>query len=264
VRDGRPGRHAPRLATRVGDDALGRALLAFWRSEGVDVAHVGIDPDAPTGIYVNERVAEGPHRFDYHRGGSAASRLEPEDAGSALVHGLAVLHVSGISLVVCGAATAAAVEGARDVGASISFAVNHRPALGGDPEQVLAAARAADVVFVSDEEAELLLGTADVQGVRDALGATPREVVVTAGANGAAVGAGGEVHDVPAPAVVAVDAAGAGDALAGAYLAARSRGEEPEAALRRGVAAAALSCRAFGCARSYPSAREVDALIAAL
>ena len=253
-----------RLATRVGDDALGRALVAFWSSEGVDVAQVRVNPDAPTGIYVNERSAGGSHRFDYHRRGSAGSRLAPEDAGCALVDGLAVLHASGISLAVCGAATAAALEGARAAGASISFAVNHRPALGGDPEQVLAAARAADVVFVSDEEAELLLGTADAQGVRDALGATPREVVVTAGANGAAVATGGEVHDVPAPAVEAVDAAGAGDALAGAYLAARSRGDEPEVALRRGVAAAALSCRAFGCARSYPSAREVDALVAAL
>jgi 2-dehydro-3-deoxygluconokinase len=78
-----------RLASRVGDDALGRALLSFWRSEGVDVGHVRVDPDAPTGIYVNERRAGGSHRFDYHRRGSAGSRLAPEDADSALVEGLA-------------------------------------------------------------------------------------------------------------------------------------------------------------------------------
>ena len=69
---------------------------------------------------------------------------------------------------------------------------------------------------------------------------------------------------VPAPSVEAVDAAGAGDALAGAYLAARLRGLDPAEALRRGVAAAALSCRGFGCALSYPPAAEVEAVAAEL
>jgi 2-dehydro-3-deoxygluconokinase len=249
-----------RLAARVGDDALGRALLAFWQAEGVDVGHVRTDSDAPTGIYVNERTPCAAHRFDYHRRGSAGSRLAPEDIAPAFLDGLDVLHASGISLAVAGAATAATVERARSAGASISFAVNHRPALRGDPEVVLAAARAADVLFVSTEEAELLLETSEVEEVRDALGSGPREVVLTAGAEGAAVAAGEEVVTVRAPRVDAVDAAGAGDALAGAYLAARMGGLEPRAALARGVAAAALSCRAFGCALSYPRVAEVETL----
>jgi 2-dehydro-3-deoxygluconokinase len=125
---------------------------------------------------------------------------------------------------------------------------------------VLAAARAADVVFVSTEEAELLLETSDAEEVREALGSGPGEAVLTAGADGAAVAARGEVVTVRAPRVDAVDAAGAGDALAGAYLVARMGGLEPRAALARGVAAAALSCRAFGCALSYPPAAEVETL----
>jgi 2-dehydro-3-deoxygluconokinase len=205
-----------RLAARVGDDALGRALLAFWQAEGVDVGHVRTDSDAPTGIYVNKRTPCAAHRFDYHRRGSAGSRLAPEDIAPAFLDGLDVLHASGISLAVAGAATAAAVERARSAGASISFAVNHRPALRGDPEVVLAAARAADVVFVSTEEAKLLLETSDAEEVLEA--------------------------------------------LAGAYLVARIGGLEPRAALARGVAAAALSCRAFGCALSYPPAAEVETL----
>ena len=36
-----------RLAARVGADALGRALLAFWGAEGVDVGHVRIEADRP-------------------------------------------------------------------------------------------------------------------------------------------------------------------------------------------------------------------------
>ena len=249
-----------RLAARVGADALGRALLAFWGAEGVDVGHVRIEAGAPTGIYVNERTPGNAHRFDYHRRGSAGSLLAPEDIAPAFISGLAVLHTSGISLAVVGAATAAAAERARAAGALISFAVNHRPNLDGDPEAVLAAARRADVVFISAEETELLLETSAIEEVRGALGPGPSELVITLGANGAAIAAGSEVLTIRAPAVDAVDAAGAGDALAGAYLAARIRGLDPEPALRRGVAAAALSCRAFGCALSYPAGAEIEAL----
>ena len=134
-----------------------------------------IGAGAPTGIHVNERTPGNAHRFDYHRRGSAGGLLAPEDITPAFISGLAVLHTSGISLAVVGAATAAAAERARAAGALISFAVNHRPNLDGDPEAVLAAARGADVVFISAEEAELLLETSAIEEVRgSALGTTKR------------------------------------------------------------------------------------------
>ena len=73
----------------------------------------------------------------------------------------------------------------------------------------------------------------------------------------------GVQEEVTAPPVEVVDAAGAGDALAAAYLCARLEGAEPRAALERGVAAASLSCLAHGCALSYPDAASVVALTAA-
>jgi 2-dehydro-3-deoxygluconokinase len=249
-----------RLAARVGDDALGRALLGFWEGEGIDLDYAHRDGRAATGIYVNERARAGGHRFDYHRRASAGTLLAADDVVGSFLDGLEVLHTSGISLAVAGAATAAAVEGARAAGISLSFAVNHRPALGGDPGAVLTTARGADIVFVSAEEAELLLARSTLEDVRAALAPGPREVVLTTGAEGAEVAYDGGVATVAAPAVDAIDAAGAGDALAGAYLAARVRGTDPRRALRTGVAAAALSCRAFGCARSYPTGGEVEAL----
>jgi sugar/nucleoside kinase (ribokinase family) len=60
--------------------------------------------------------------------------------------------------------------------------------------------------------------------------------------------------------VPVVNAAGAGDAVAGAYLASRLRDEPPPAALRHAVAAASLSVQRDGCAASYPAAAEVAAL----
>jgi sugar/nucleoside kinase (ribokinase family) len=83
--------------------------------------------------------------------------------------------------------------------------------------------------------------------------------VLTDGVHGATLyTSSGTVNQVP-PTVDVVDAAGAGDALAGAYLAARVRGESEETALIEGVVASALSCRSFGCAVSYPSKADVRA-----
>lgn len=56
-------------------------------------------------------------------------------------------------------------------------------------------------------------------------------------------------------------ATGAGDALAGAYLASRLAGEPAAASLRRGVVAASLSVGRPGCAGSYPTGAELNAAL---
>lgn len=247
-----------RIGGRVGDDALGRRLLAFWAEAGVDVEHVRVDAGAPTGLYVNQRGAEGLHRFDYHRRASAGSQLAPGDLGQGFLEGLGIVHVTGITLAVSGSSRDAALEvteRARASGATVSLAVNHRPALGGDVDLLRRVAQGADIVFTSAEEAGAVFGDDDPEAV--ASGLAGRELVVSRGAEGASVVADGTSHDVAALPVEVVDAAGAGDALAGAYLAARLGGAEPGAALRHGVVAAGLSCRARGCALSYPSRDEV-------
>lgn len=246
-----------RFCGRVGDDALGRELLAFWRDAGVDTRFVALDP-APTRIYVNERLADSGCRFHYHRQGSAGSRLSSDDVTDEFVDGLEALHYSGITLSISTSAAAAArsaARRARDRGALVSFAVNYRPALHPDVRELAAAAHSADVVFATAEEAELVLGGARPAG--------PPELVITLGEGGAVVFAGGEEIRIAAPPVELVDATGAGDALAAVYLAARATGAPPAEALRHGVAAATLSCRAFGAARSYPEASELEAAVPA-
>jgi 2-dehydro-3-deoxygluconokinase len=246
-----------RLGGRVGDDALGRLLLAFWEGTGVDTRWVVVDPDAPTGFYVNERPRAGGSRFHYHRRGSAGSGLSGADLPDDFLHGLGVLFFTGVTLSVSARSAEATREAARRArrrGIAVAFAVNHRPALGGDVAELAQAAHDADVVFATDEEVrEVLagdLGRAD-------------EIVVTLGAGGARVDAGGAVTRIPAPAVDVVDTSGAGDALAGAYLAGRLQGLAPAAALERAVIAASLSCRAYGCALSYPDRESVDSMASA-
>jgi len=252
-----------RLCARVGDDALGRLLRNQWRLAGVDVETISVDPDAATGIYVNERRLDGSHQFYYHRQLSAGSRLAPEDVTDAFLAGIDVLFSTGVTLAISATAEEAArraAKRAKAAGATVAFAVNYRPMLGGDPEAVLSSARAADVVFASVEDLELMLDVSDPGEAARALRDRCSEVVMTAGDQGAAVDTGAGLRWLRAPSVAAVDTAGAGDALAGAYLASRLNGHEPVKALAFGVAAAALSCQQFGAALSYPSAGAVDHL----
>jgi 2-dehydro-3-deoxygluconokinase len=256
-----------RLLTRVGDDAAGRMLLAFWRAEGLDLSAVGTDSAAPTGLYVNERDELGAHRFSYHRTGSAASLLAPRHATRRFLRGLDVLHVTGITLAISSSAAEAAelaAERARAAAVPVSFAVNFRAQLDPERERLLAFARTADIVFLSVEDARSLLEAERIDQVAAALANPGAEIVMTHGAGPATLLSGRELHTLGPPRVEAIDTAGAGDALAGAYLATRFSGATPRRALAHGVVAGALSCRGTGCARSYPSAREVTSALLSL
>jgi 2-dehydro-3-deoxygluconokinase len=244
-----------RIVGRVGDDELGRRLIAFWSSCGVAVDDIVVDPVRYTGIYVNRSGADGAHRFDYHRSGSAGSALTVDDVARVDTRGVAFTHFTGVGLSVSDSSADACEALARNAAGLVSFAANVRPRLAPDHARLRAAAAGANVVFLSTEDAALLYGGVDA--ALDAL--TGAELVVTDGARRASVRAGGERFDVDPPEVEVVDSAGAGDALAGAYLAARVRGEQPHVALAQGVKAGALSCRAWGCAASYPAGDEVVA-----
>jgi 2-dehydro-3-deoxygluconokinase len=247
----------------VGDDALGRVLTDVWREAGLDLQSVRVDPEGPTGIYVNEHLQRGGHRFDYHRRLSAGSRLSLEDVSAPFLRGLDALYTSGITLAVsesANEAARAAASSARRDGALVAFGINYRPSLTSSAEDVLSCARNADIVFASADDLELLLGIVNLDAAVRALRGRAREVVVTAGEAGAAVDQGNGLNWISAPVVELVDAAGAGDALAGAYLASRLNRRTPSEALARGVAAAALSCQGFGAALSFPDPHEVERL----
>jgi 2-dehydro-3-deoxygluconokinase len=248
-----------RLCSRVGDDAVGRELLAFWAAEGLDVRYVRMDSGAATGMYINENTTAG-HRFRYYRQTSAGSRLSVTDFDSGFVAGLRALHVTGISLSISASAAAAAeaaARQARNAGAIISYSVNYRPLLDPDKERLLRLARTADVLFMSVEEARALIAIDAAESIHAALSRTG-ETIVTDGSRGATVVTARQRLQLPAIAVDVVDAAGAGDALAGTYLALRLRGESAEDSLVAGIAAASLSCRRFGAASSYPRRADVD------
>lgn len=98
---------------------------------------------------------------------------------------------------------------------------------------------------------------AQLQATLGALTDIP-ELLVTRGAAGAELIAGGKTLHQPAITVVPADTTGAGDTFAGYYAAARDEGQSPAAALRLAAAAAALKVTRPGTADAIPARTEVD------
>lgn len=236
-----------RWLSRLGDDPLGRRVLARVAARGVDVTTVIVDAAHRTGVYVKD-PGRGVH---YYRDGSAAAHLSPGDAGEVALTDVAVVHVSGITAALGrsphgGTAPAfldALIARARAEGVPVSFDVNHRAALWtvADAAPVLLdLARRADIVFVGRDEAELLWGAATPAAIRALLPETA-ELVVKDGDVGATVFAGADEVFVPAHRVDVVEPVGAGDAFAGGYLAAHLAGAAPAARLQAGHDRSALT-----------------------
>jgi sugar/nucleoside kinase (ribokinase family) len=246
--------HAVRFAGRVGADESGALVERTLRAEGVDAALVR-DPDAATGLVLFEPRLPGVTRVEYHRAGSAGSRLTSDDLAGALAAGARLLHVTGVTAAL-GAGPREAVERAVAAIGSVCLDVNYRGRLWSPAEAAAALAplaRRAEVVVGSPEELDLVGGV-------DALRERGCEVVVKAGADGArALTPDGEFA-APAHRVTAVDTIGAGDAFTAGYLSARLEGLPVPARLARGNAAGAFAVAAHGDWEGLPTRAELDLL----
>jgi 2-dehydro-3-deoxygluconokinase len=255
--------------TRIGDDEFGRAFLALWDREGVDRSRVIIEPEGSTAVYFIARRGDGGHDFTYYRAQSPASRLRPEDLDHSYLAGARVLHTSGITQAISASALAA-VEAALDIaaraGVAVSYDVNVRPRLWSVEAARAAAERTfscAHLVFVSHEDAAHLYPGADAEdAARRILDQGPRAVVLKRGAAGCTVlAAGAAPVRLSGWAVEAVDTTGAGDAFAGAFVAAWVAGSGFEDAAVLANAAGALTATGLGATAPIPDRATVTTFI---
>jgi 2-dehydro-3-deoxygluconokinase len=272
---------------RVGADGPGTMIVRRLRGEGVDVDHLVVDPDTPTGVMIRELRDVGPSEVVYWRRGSAGSRLSVKDVGAAaaLIGRAAWLHVTGITPALApGAAAAvdAAIERALEAGATVSLDVNLRRRLWSEAEARTAlaplAARCHVVLGSPDELAVLavLAGLADdadpaapldPQVIADAVvGLGPRVVVVKLGPGGALERRRESDHvngtSAPAyPVARVVDPVGAGDAFTAGYIATVLRGGSPAEALAAGNACGAAVVATLGDQAGLPTAAELRRLL---
>ncbi|MFE0460339.1 sugar kinase [Kitasatospora sp. NPDC058965] len=262
--------HAVGWAGRVGDDEFGQLVLRTLRAERVDVSHARIDREArPTGLLTREDRVGDLVRVLYHRAGSAGSALRAEDVRQALVPGLRVLHLTGITPALgrtAADAVRAAAERARELGATVCFDVNYRARLW-SPEQARAALRPlaghADLLVASADELHLVAadpGHDEATAVASLLAEGRREVVITRGGDGASVtGVHGTVHAAARPVPVR-DVVGAGDAFVAGYLSGLLDGLTPADRLHRATTTAAFAVATRGDWEGLPTRADLPLL----
>ena len=257
---------------RVGTDGLGTAIRRRLRAEGVSIAHLRDDAEAPTGMLVRTASPAQPLEVVYGRAGSAGARLDRDDveAARAAVEGARWLHVTGVTTAISPSAREAlahAVAIALAAQITISLDLNFRRKLWSADEARAALApliSAADVVFCGFDEAQALFGAEDAAAAAATLhGAGAEVAVVRCGGRFVlhhARGAAPLEHAVAS--VDVVDPVGAGDAFDGGYIAARLDGAGDREAVQLGEACKAGALCAVGDTTGLPSRAAAEAAIA--
>jgi 2-dehydro-3-deoxygluconokinase len=253
--------------TRLGDDEFGRQFLNLWRDEGLDVSGVGIDREAPTGVYFIHYGAQG-HVFSYLRAGSAASRMRPDQLPLELIRSARFFHTSAISQAISASAcdtVFAAIETARAAKLAVAYDSNLRLRLWPLPRAkavITATVALADYFLPSLDDATMLCGLEQPDAIVDwchRLGA--RHVALKLGAEGVLASDGRSRQRLSGYKVACVDATGAGDCFAGSFLARLAGGADFWQAVRYANAAAALTTTGFGAVAPLPGPAAVNALL---
>ena len=257
-------------ASRLGADSLGRYLLAELRKEGVDCAKVVCDPAQRTGFQFKGRVDDGSDPpVEYHRKGSAASLMGPEDVDAAWLQATRHLHATGVFAAISPTSLAAAhrtVDIALAAGRSVSFDPNLRPTLWASTEvmrtEINRLAAKAHAVLPGLEEGRLLTGEQTAEGIaRFYRDAGARLVVVKLGEAGAyyddADAGTGYVEGFPVARVV--DTVGAGDGFAVGVISALLEGRGVQDAVRRGSWIGSRQVQVPGDSEGLPTRAELEA-----
>jgi ribokinase len=223
------------LVAAVGDDPAADVLRAHLLRNGVGLDGVVCVP-GPSGAAAIVVDAHAENSIVVAPGANAHLSM----ASAAVRSVVAAADVVLLQLEIPFATALAAARLGREGGALV--VVNASPA--GAPSADLAAlAEVADVVVLNAGEAPQWRWPVT-------------HLVITRGADGAThVGPDGR-HEVPAPAVEALDTTGAGDVFAGVLAAGWLSG--PEDALRRACAAGALATLVPGAGDCAPTAEAVD------
>lgn len=254
--------------SRLGTDSMGRYLLETMRGEGIDCSHVVCDPTQRTGFQFKGRVLDGSDPpVEYHRKGSAASLIRPDDIDVPWLTSARHLHATGVFAALSAdtlATTQRSLALMRAAGRTISFDPNLRPSLWATPAQmrdtINALALQADWVLPGLDEGSFLTGRTTPQGIARYYRERGASLVVVK------LGAAGAYFDGPEgcgsvagfPVAEVIDTVGAGDGFAVGVISALLEGRTPAAAARRGAWIGARAVQVLGDTEGLPVRAELD------
>lgn len=237
------------VAGKVGEDPFGDFLLAELSERGIGASGVRRDAEAGTSATMVMVAPDGERRFVHYIGANANYTLD--DVDMALIEDAAILHVAG-SLVlpgIDGPPTAELLRRAQSAGVT-TFLDTVWDATGRWMALMAPCLPYIDYFVPSLPEAQALTDLTDPRDVAKAL------LDLGVGTVGLKMGVDGSLvmdqqgysHHLPAFAVEAVDATGAGDSFAAGFIAGVWHGWELAEAQRLANATGALSVMGVGAA----------------
>jgi fructokinase len=213
---------------KAGNDGFGRFCAGELARSRVDTSGLVLSDSHNTTLAFVHLSPNGDRSFSFYRKNSADISLKESELDMGLLGSARICHFGGVSLTdePSRSATLAAVKAAKRAGALVTYDPNYRPSLWESAEKakeiMLGALPLADIVKLSEEEAEFFLGTGagDIAGaLREATGRFGAKLAfVTRGAKGAATVAQGRLICSGAYGVKTVDTTGAGDCFFGGAL----------------------------------------------
>jgi sugar/nucleoside kinase (ribokinase family) len=241
------------LVSRVGNDVMGRALIADIEDEGVTTA-VSIDDHVPTGSVVVLVTADGERSMIPDAGASA--RIDTNDI--AAIGSCDLFYLSGYLLLHEGSRAVAlqALRHAKAGGAKVAVDVASAApisAIGAD--LVSTWFNDVDCLLANVDEATALTGENDPWAAARQLQRLVPTAVVKRGKAGAIAISPTEEAELPAQSgVLVIDTVGAGDSFAAGFLPAWSRGAQLADALTAGTTLAARCIAQLG---ARPTTRRI-------
>ena len=248
------------MVGRVGCDAFGSTLVAGLSANGVDTSHIGVDPDAASGVALIIVDDSGQNSIVVAPG--ANMRLTPiyvDEAGECISQSAVLL-----AQLECPVETVIlAAKMARRAG--VTVVLNPAPAQP-VPDELI---ENVDVLVPNESETELLTGVR-VNDLSDCAAAASAllargvgTVILTLSDRGAFLAQEGVSEHFPAFDVTPVDTTAAGDAFVGGFAVALAERRPIREAIQWGNASGALATTKLGAQPSLPSRTAVERLLAA-
>jgi 2-dehydro-3-deoxygluconokinase len=258
-------------ASRIGADSFGGFVMQTLLRQHIEATRVTIDPSHPTGFYLKSSVPDGSDpAVEYHRKGSAASRLSLADYDAAYFASARHLHLSGVAPAISPGSLELALHiagQARAAGAQrITFDPNLRPVLWPSLEEMIQQMRRlaalAHWVMPGLDEGRIITGAQSPSGIADFfIERGAHGVIVKLGAAGAYMKtAARELTVAASPVANVVDTVGAGDGFAVGFISALLEERSPEEAVARGNLVAGLAIQVVGDSDGLPTRIHLDSL----
>ncbi len=239
---------------RVGDDDFGRAIRDQLVLEGIDISHLGVDPERPTGTAAILVDDAGENAIVGVPGANLG--LTPDDVRRAAD----LIQSSAIVLAPCETMIETITEAFRVAHEARRICILNPAPARELPDELLTML---DLCVPNEPELRMLTGRSgetpdDVLAAAESLRMRgPATVIVTMGPRGAlVVTESGHTH-LPGVTVRALDTSGAGDAFCGALAASLAEGHSLLDSTRRANGVAGRSVTRPGTQASYPRRQEL-------